>query len=164
MYSLYEPIISCQFPSLSRLSTEHTINSQPGQDGLSTIILLPASAAVTRVANISDWFETRPLSNLQVLHSLANLYDHSGSFMASTLGPKLGHLGSRPIIQHEMYVAHAETGCIKLDEHLFGPGNRYSNILDLLRSGQSLLRGLFDFCLLPGNEPTHLQRGSLGPH
>jgi hypothetical protein len=105
---------------------------QASKNGFTAVGLVARPTAITRMADINNWFEASSLSNSQVLHPLANLHNHTCTFMAGALSSKFGHLWDCPVIKHEMNVTHAETGCIELDQHIFRARNRYVDIPDFL--------------------------------
>lgn len=72
------------------------------------------------MAHVLNGLVTGSLTNLQVLDSFSHLDDHASSFVTSTFGSELLHLGHSPIAGHEMDVGQAESGGVELDEDIFG--------------------------------------------
>lgn len=90
------------------------------------------------MADINNRLKTSSLANLQVLHSFSNLNNHTSTFVACTPGSKLRHRWQCPVIHHEVDITHAKAGSIKLDENIFRARSWHGDILNLLKSNQSL--------------------------
>lgn len=93
-----------------------TITCQSGDDSLGAELVSSTLAVFTHVADILNRLESSSLTDLEVLDITADLDDHAGTFVACALGTHLGHLGQSPVVQHEVHIGHAETGCVELDE------------------------------------------------
>lgn len=137
-YSLYEPgPISLRVYRNAPQAHHLTISHQPGENCAPAISFLAISAGIASMTNIHNRLETCSLADLQMFDSFSNLDDHACTFVACTLSPELGHWWECPIMHHEVDIAHAESGRIKLDQNIFRSrfGNGY--LLDLLKCNQS---------------------------
>lgn len=97
-----------------------TIAEASSENGLLTVGLPARSAVIASVADILNWLETRTLANFVGLDSVANLDNHTCSFVARTLGSQVGHLGEVPIVQHEVDIAEAEARRVEFDQDIVG--------------------------------------------
>jgi hypothetical protein len=89
---------------------------QPGQYRFCAVCLSAYAAVFTSATCICNWLEARPHADFELFYLVANLHDHTSTLVSCALGAHLGHLGYCPIIQHEMDIAQAEAGSVKLDQ------------------------------------------------
>jgi hypothetical protein len=84
------------------------------------------------MAHIHNRFKARPHANLKILDSFSNGNNDTCAFVARALRVEGTHLGSCPVIEHEMDVTHTETGGVDFYQYIFGARNRDVHILDFL--------------------------------
>lgn len=72
------------------------------------------------MAAIEYRLDARPLSDLEGLDSLSNFDNDAGTFVARTTRPESRHRRENPVRLHEVDIGQTETGCVELDENIFG--------------------------------------------
>lgn len=101
-----------------KLGSGLTCCNQAGVDSLLAVILTTVPALFTVVAHIPQRLDSTAVADLPVLDVLANLYNDTGAFVASTFAVELGHGWDRPVVHHEMNVAHTEARGVKPEEDI----------------------------------------------
>tara|TARA_R110002060_G_scaffold67897_4_gene76557 strand:+ start:456 stop:755 length:300 start_codon:yes stop_codon:yes gene_type:complete len=87
---------------------------------LLAIILPTLPALLTSTTDIQQRLDAPAITDFPVLDIGADFDDDAGALVPGAFGAECRHWRDVPVVQHEVDVRHAETGCVQLEEDLVG--------------------------------------------